>query len=183
MWNGNSSRARASRGLTYLGLLLTIAIVSAVLASAGVVWHTQAQREREQELLFVGGEIRKAIGRFYNNGGARQYPQTLDELLRDPRDPGVVRHLRKLYHDPIIGGSEWGLVRGPGDRIMGVYSPSDEQPIRQANFEPADAAFEGREKYSEWQFIYIPKTTRRPPAAVRGPGVGGASPLLPGSKP
>jgi type II secretory pathway pseudopilin PulG len=183
MRTGNLSVTRSCRGLTYLGLLLTIAIIGAVLASAGIVWHTQAQREREQELLFVGDQIRQAIGRYYKSGGARQFPQTLDELLRDPRDPGVVRHLRKLYHDPITSG-EWGLVRGPGDRILGVYSQSDERPIRQANFTPADAAFEGREKYSEWQFVYVPKTTRRPPATpVSGPKGVGASPLLPGTKP
>jgi len=177
MRTGSPTGVRACRGLTYLGLLLAIAIISGVLASAGVVWHTQAQREREQELLFIGHQFRLAIGRFYNNGGARQYPQTLDDLLRDPRDPGVLRHLRKLYPDPITGSNEWGLVRGAGDRIQGVYSTSDERPIRQANFEPADAAFEGREKYSEWQFVYVPKT-KRPPAAITG-----AAPRAPGPVP
>jgi type II secretory pathway pseudopilin PulG len=179
MWTGNrplgrTPALRANRGLTYLGLLLAIAITGAVLASAGVVWHTQVQRERERELLYIGGEIRAAIGRFYN-AGARQYPQTFDDLLRDPRQPSVVRHLRKAYHDPITGNSEWGIVRGPGDSIMGVYSTSDERPIKQAGFDPAEATFENSETYANWKFVFVPKAKRRAPVVRGAPNAGNSS--------
>jgi len=147
-------------GFTYLGLLITVAIIGATLAAAGEVWHTAQQRERERELLFVGDQIRLAIGRYYNAGAARQLPQSLDDLLRDPRQPGVVRYLRKLYYDPITGTTEWGLVKDAGDRILGVFSLSEARPIKQADFSVADREFEGKKKYSEWTFVYRPKAAR-----------------------
>ncbi len=151
--------AAPQRGFTYIGLLIAVAIIGAALATAGTVWHTAQQRERERELLFVGDQIRQAIGHYYNASGgpAKQFPQSLDDLLRDPRQPGVVRYLRKLYYDPITGTTDWGLVKDAGDRIMGVFSLSEKQPIKQANFSTADEEFEGKEKYSEWTFAYRPK--------------------------
>lgn len=152
-------------GFTYIGLLIAVAIIGAALAGAGVVWHTAQQRERERELLFVGDQIRQAIGRYYNASGgpAKQYPQSLDDLLRDPRQPGMVRYLRKHYYDPITGTTDWGLVKDPSDRIMGVFSLSEEQPIKQANFSMADRQFEGKEKYSQWMFEYRPLRARVKP--------------------
>ncbi len=143
-------------GFTYLAVLIALAIIGATLASTGMVWHTAVQREKERELLFVGNQIRQAIGRYYLAEPVKQYPQTLDDLLRDPRQPGVVRHLRKLYPDPITGTTEWGLLKGRDGRITGVYSLSLAQPIKQANFRGADQMFAEKEKYSDWQFVYRP---------------------------
>lgn len=151
------------RGFTYLGLLIAVAIIGATLAEAGTVWHTAQQRERERELLFAGDQIRLAIGRYYNDTGggtAKQFPQSLDDLLRDPRQPSVVRHLRKRYYDPVTGTADWGLVKDSSDRIMGVFSLSEERPIKQADFGALDREFEGKEKYSEWTFVYRPKLVR-----------------------
>jgi hypothetical protein len=54
--------------------------------------------------------------------------------------------------------AEWGLVRTPdGNAILGVYSLSEEKPLKRALFEPADAAFEGALRYSEWKFVYKPQ--------------------------
>jgi type II secretory pathway pseudopilin PulG len=150
---------RGARGFTYIMILLAMALIGATLASAGVIWHTVQQRERERELLYVGNQIRLAIGRYYaaGPGGARQFPQSLQDLLRDPRSPGVTRYLRKIYYDPITGTPEWGLIKTPGsNRIMGVYSLSEERPLKQANFDLFDREFEGKEKYSQWTFVYQP---------------------------
>lgn len=149
---------KRARGFTYLGLLFAVALISATLGAAGVVWHTAKQREKERDLLFIGHEFRQAIGHYYNaSGRVKQYPQSLEDLLRDPRTPGVQRYLRKLYNDPVTGKAEWGLVKGAGDRIIGVYSLSDEKPIKQNNFGIADKDFEGAEKYSQWRFVYRSK--------------------------
>ena len=149
-------------GFTYIGLLIVVAIIGIFLSAAGTVWHVAAQREKEQQLLFVGEQMRAAIGRFYNAkaGQINQYPQTLADLLRDPRAPGVERYLRELYVDPISGTADWGLVRDADDRIMGVYSLSDEHPIKLAGFSADDKGFEGKEKYSQWVFVYQPKRVR-----------------------
>jgi len=143
-----------AEGFTYLGILFAVFILSAGLALTGEVWHTSAAREREAELLHVGAQYRKAIERYYL-AGPRQYPRRLDDLLKDPRQAGTVRHLRKLYRDP-LGGEEWGFVRAPDGGIAGVHSLSAGRPLKRAGFAPRDRDFEGKEKYSDWRFVYVP---------------------------
>src|SRR5690606_33668362 len=80
---------RRERGFGYIGLLVLVALMGVALAAAGQVWHTAQQREKERELLFAGGQFRRAIAQFYANtpGKARRYPLHLEELLQDPRHP------------------------------------------------------------------------------------------------
>jgi type II secretory pathway pseudopilin PulG len=49
-------------GFTYVAVLILLAVLSAGLASVGTMWHTQAQREREEELLFIGEQFRTDSG-------------------------------------------------------------------------------------------------------------------------
>jgi type II secretory pathway pseudopilin PulG len=147
---------RRARGFTYLGALFVIAILAGGLALTGELWHTSAAREKEAELLFVGHEYRQAIGRYYLSGAQRQYPRTLQDLLRDPRHPGAVRYLRKLYPDPVTGGSEWGLVKAPDGGIQGVYSLSQERPLKVSGFKLRDRELEGAASYTDWKFVFAP---------------------------
>ena len=126
------------------------------LAMTGEAWRTTVQREKERELLFVGDQFRKAITQYYDGtpGGAKQFPNSLDDLLKDARYPTTRRHLRKVYRDPMTGKREWGLVRGPGESIMGVYSLSKQAPMKRANFPPDYASFERAESYAAWRFAY-----------------------------
>ena len=140
-------------GFTYISILFAIAIFGAGLAAAGVVWHTAAAREKERELLFIGGEFRRAF-QAYTSRGAGLYPRTLSDLIEDRRFPNIQRHLRRIYTDPMTGRTEWGLVRAPDGGIMGVHSLSQETPIKTANFDLADKDLEGKTKYSEWKFVY-----------------------------
>lgn len=182
-------RARASeRGFTYIALLIIIAILGTALAADGEVWYAAAKREREQELLFIGHQFRDAIVRYYNHTPVQsaRYPMTLEDLLKDPRYPATMRYLRKIYHDPITNSTEWGLVKGAQGEIMGVYSTSEEEPLKQSNFSYADRSFEGKTKYSEWVFMIaigrngvpISGTREMPSAALQqnnGVGQGGQS--------
>jgi type II secretory pathway pseudopilin PulG len=163
-------------GLTFLAVLLFVAILGASLAVTGQLWHTAQLREKERELLFVGGEYRKAIQLYYMNspGGVGQYPRELADLVKDPRQPAVRRYLRKLYRDPMTGQPQWGLVKNPDGSIAGVYSLSTEAPFKTANFRKGDAEFEGKEKYSDWKFVYRGTLVAAPvpqqkPAAGQGP--------------
>lgn len=155
--------ARAGRsgqgGFTYLGVLALVAAMSMTLATAGEVWHLSQQREKEQELLFVGHQFRHAIALYYEHATdpGRRYPMSLEELLRDPRYPSTQRYLRRIYADPVGGGTEWGLVKGPGGEIYGVHSLSEGEPVKKGNFSIADKDFEGKTKYAEWVFVHIPK--------------------------
>lgn len=153
---GNNRQAQ--RGFTYLVVLLAIALMGATLALAGTVWHTEVTREKEVELLFIGGEFRRAIKQYYQAGG--QYPGRLEDLLKDPRQPATVRYLRKIYPDPITGKKDWGLVRGPNNGIIAVHSLSQAMPLKTAGFASADKDFEGKTKYSEWQFVALPAPPR-----------------------
>ena len=137
--------------------MLLVAIMGGGLALAGQVWHTEIRRQQEKELLFVGNEFRQAIGQYYERSpGTKQYPQKLEDLVWDQRFPTVMRHLRRIYRDPLTGGEEWKLILDPGKRITGVASLSQLQPIKNSGFRDRDAGFEGTTQYSDWAFVYIP---------------------------
>jgi type II secretory pathway pseudopilin PulG len=155
---------KSVEGFTYLTVLFVVAIMGIGLALTGEVWQTAKLREREAELLHVGNEYRKAIERYYLSG-QRQYPRNLTDLIKDPRQPGTVRYLRKLYPDPITGGDQWGLVKANDGGVAGVYSLSEERPLKSAGFAVRDKEFEGKSKYSDWQFIYAPAAAPGAPAA------------------
>lgn len=146
-------------GFTYLAVLLLVALMGVVLAGAGTVWHTAAQREKERELLYIGKQFRQAIESYYESspGSLKKYPTSLSDLLKDSRFPDTRRHLRRIYRDPMTGGTEWGVVNAPEGGIMGVHSLSPEQPLKSANFREADKALTGQVMYSGWVFAYRPK--------------------------
>jgi type II secretory pathway pseudopilin PulG len=155
--------ARRARGIVLVALLLAMLLAAVLTMSAAETWATGVRREREVELLFAGAQYRTAIRRYYYaapNGQPRTLPTRLEDLLEDRRYPVPVRHLRRLYPDPITGSAEWGLALA-GGRIAGVYSNSDDKPLRQAGFEPTNASFEGRAAYKEWVFMFVPPTAGR----------------------
>jgi type II secretory pathway pseudopilin PulG len=155
---GTIMRMQRLHGFTYIGLLVAVVLIGIGLAAAGQVWNTTAKRERERELLFVGTQFRQAIGSYFEaSPGVKQYPRKLEELLQDQRFPVVKRHLRKIYLDPITGSRDWGLVT-VGDQIVGVYSRSEDKPLKIENFAPEDSAFAGTAAYSDWRFVYAPAT-------------------------
>lgn len=140
-------------GFTFLGLLFALAVASLALAGTGVLWHFESRREKEKELLFVGEAYRRAIADYYNMtpGGAKQYPQKLEDLLLDKRFPMPVRHLRQLYRDPMSIDGNWQLLIVQ-ERINGVASRSGEVPIKRAGFSPVQEGFEQARSYGEWRF-------------------------------
>lgn len=151
-----AAAGRHQAGFTYLGVLMLVAIMGALLATTGEVWSTLQRRDKEQELLFVGSQFRAAIRQYYERspGGAKRYPRKLESLLQDDRYPTVQRYLRKIYVDPITGKPEWGLIKAPDDGIAGVYSLSRLAPVKVDGFDAQDAGFKGATSYSEWQFGY-----------------------------
>ena len=166
---GPSSRIPGfSPGFTYIGLLILVALMSIFLAATGLVWHMETRREKERELLFAGGQIRRAIAAYYEySPGEKKFPATFDDLLLDRRYPATRRHLRRLYADPVAGDTNWGLVKGPAGEVFGVFSRSSETPIKQANFGSRDAGFEGKQRYSDWKFVYLPEEAASGTAAAR----------------
>ena len=146
-------------GFTYMGVLMLIAIAGIGMAGVGMVWHQNAQREHEKELLFIGEEYRRAIGSYYESSpsAAKQFPQSLDDLLLDKRFPNTKRHIRKLYADPIARNTQWGLIKQQA-QITGIYSVSKLAPIKKFGFADQYEIFSTAVEYNEWKFNYIPSS-------------------------
>lgn len=163
MRNGQAERniprflLRRASGFTYLGVLLLVAIMGFGLAAFGELHSHAAQRQKEEELLFIGAQFRDAIASYYNRSpGTKAYPKNLEDLIEDKRFPMPQHHLRRVYSDPMTGKSDWALVEAPGGGFMGVHSLSEETPVKSGDFSAKDAAFEDAENYTKWMFTYSP---------------------------
>ncbi len=158
---------RVSRGFTYIGLIFVLAIIGISLGAAGKYWQNVMARDREEELLFRGDQYRLAIERYYYAlPGRPQYPPSVEELLKDSRTPTGKRHLRRQYKDPMTG-EDFELLRDQlSKRIIGVYSKSEKTPLKQTNFPDQYINFEGKEKYSDWQFLTSIQTSTVVPQSV-----------------
>lgn len=151
-------RARAiESGLMLLALLVAIAVAGLLSYRAFEVWATLVERDKENELLYVGDQYAQAIQRYYfaTPAAARQLPDTLDVLLKDDRFPVPLRHLREPYGDPMQPGAEWGLVR-VGPKIAGVYSTSQRAPFKKAGFERRYEGFSTARSLQDWKFLFRP---------------------------
>jgi type II secretory pathway pseudopilin PulG len=85
-------------------LVLTILLVSS--AATVTMLSTQVRRQHEEEMIWRGGQYKRAIRSYYRKTG--HYPQTLDDLMK-----GVpsVHFLRKEYKDPMNrNDGEWRLI-------------------------------------------------------------------------
>ncbi len=160
-WNAPIHKChRESHGFAYLGILFIIAIMGVLAAGASAMWSIDQKRQKEKELQFIGNQYRQAIASYYEHspGAVKQYPQTWEDLLGDNRFIVPMRHLRKIYRDPITLAKDWGLVRVPDGGIAGVYSASIEEPMKKGNFDEANAEFTGKAAYRDWRFVYTPPT-------------------------
>jgi type II secretory pathway pseudopilin PulG len=152
------SAGRRQQGFTLAGALIVLAVAGAGMAAYGEIASHAAQREKEQELLFIGNQFRQAIGSYYERtpGAVKQFPPNLEALLQDKRYPMPQRHLRRVYSDPMTGKADWGTVPAPGGGIMGVYSLSETPPVKSGGFARRDQTFGDAQRYSDWQFTYVP---------------------------
>lgn len=151
-------RIGSEKGFTYIAALVMVVIMGIMLGAVGQSWSMLMKREREEELFFRAGQIRDAITR-WNKPRAGQHVATplrdLKDLLKDPRSMAKVRFLRRLYLDPITG-KDWKVIQDPVKGIIGVASTSDAEPLRKGGFPEEYKEFEGKTKYSEWEFVFKP---------------------------
>lgn len=166
---GILSQMNSQSGAVLLMVLVSVSLIGLMAGIAGSSWQTYMQKSREADLLWKGNQIREAIGRYYEFvGTARQssgtakspqkktFPQQLEDLLDDPRTLETVRHLRRLYPDPMTN-EEWEIVRSAKDGgIMGVKSTSTLKPFKQYGFSDEDKTFAAQSEYRGWSFVYTP---------------------------
>lgn len=155
------------RGYAMAGLLVAIAIMSLMLSVAMPTYRTMMQREKEEELIWRGQQYDRAIQLFRRKTGAPG-PPSVDALIEG-------RFLRKKYKDPITD-DDFELVplsalpagdgvpqqqRAYGQLIGGVRSKSKDRSLRVLN---------GRNRYNQWQFTYVPWKPGGQPTVPGGPG-------------
>ncbi|MFC0399000.1 hypothetical protein [Paraburkholderia rhizosphaerae] len=147
-------------------MVAIIGVAAAASAELGAIYQ---RRQAEKELLFVGAEFQRALQSFAaaTPTGQPTQPRTLEDLLRDPRYPNVVRHLRKVYADPMTGKADWVIVKSPdGQTIVGLHSASTGRPIQITHFPSVFQGFDRRKSYTDWVFFArVPALTQgqRPP--------------------
>jgi len=160
-------------GFTYVALLAAIVIIGISMGAAGKYWSFVTQREKEEELLFRGEQYRLAIERYYNAlPGRNAYPPSVEELLKDSRTPTGKRHLRQAFKDPVTG-QDFEIIKDPamGNRISGVFSASDKEPLRKTGFPEQYQDFENKKTYNDWKFVYsVTTATGQAVATPRMPG-------------
>jgi type II secretory pathway pseudopilin PulG len=155
-------------------LLLSAALLAAIAIYAWQESAEKAQWEKQHRLLFIGNQLRQAIGRYYEHspGPIKQYPRSLSDLLDDPRTPTHERYLSEIYVDPMTGERSWGLVRDEQQAIVGAHSLSNDAPMEDAGLAAENPSFAGKKTYSEWIFTYTPApqaSSSPPPLASMAP--------------
>ncbi len=191
-------------GFSLAALMASITILLIVMSAAVPTWRYVMQDDREEELIFRGGEIADSIKRFQKKNG-NTLPTSLEMLVKG-------KFLRRAYKDPMTQNGRWRFIRqgqgldprgggpkpspsptpspeegklgsglgaasggGPGvGAIIGVASTSTEKSLR---------VFNGKTRYNDWIFAAgQPRVVGKPLGVVRVPGAGvspGASPLTP----
>jgi hypothetical protein len=147
---GRSSGPTATKGFTYVVLLIGLAVTS--LAGLHSVQSVEAlvQRQTREHMRWVGEQYRLAIGRYVEAtpGNAKRYPTQLRELLLDPRYLTVRRHARVLYANPYVRAplepaQGWTLVRAPDGGIQGVQATDHEGTEHRFVYIPTSVAPRG----------------------------------------
>jgi len=114
---GRARRARRNddeAGYTLVALLATVTIMMIAMAAAVPSWQYVMKNDREEELIFRGGEIADAIQRFQQRNG-NALPPDLEVLVKG-------KFLRRAYKDPMTSDGEWRFIR-QGDTIGPVRAP------------------------------------------------------------
>jgi len=150
-----TGKPRRVAGFTYVGLVVTVAIIGLVAACSVRLGALLQRRAAEQELLDMGAQFADALQSYADAtpAGQNTQPNTLEDLVRDPRFPQPRRHLRRVFVDPLTGRAEWGLLQldtVPG--IVGVYSLAPGHTIKRAHFPAEFEDFNGKLSYRDWEF-------------------------------
>lgn len=189
--------SRGQAGFSLVGLVASITIMLIFMAALTPGWKYILGNDREEELLFRGISIARAIEHFQKKNG-NALPPSLEALVQG-------KHLRKLYKDPMTKDGKWRFVR-QGETTVGTtpipgVSPSPgASPSPSPSPSPGPTAslagqsvgvvagvattntgksyriFNGRSRYNEWLFIAgQPRVIGRPTAI--GPAQPNANPF------
>ena len=195
-------RARQA-GYSLVALIVAVTVMMVMMAAAVPSWRYLMKNDREEELIFRGGEIADAIGR-YQKKNANALPPSLEVLVKG-------KFLRHAYKDPMTKDGKWRFLRQgetigatqvpgqvPGPAGVGsTTTTTTTLPARPGGLSTTGGTtggavgailgvaststdkslrvFNGRTKYSEWLFV---------PGQPRIVGLqGGPTTINPGGRP
>jgi len=96
-------------------LLVAMAVMAVLMSAALPVWRHDAQREKEEELVWRGQQYMRAIRLFHSR--TQTFPSSIDMLVQG-------RYLRKKFKDPVTGEDfvpvpAAGAIPGQGGQTAG----------------------------------------------------------------
>jgi type II secretory pathway pseudopilin PulG len=176
-----SDRRRQEAGYALVAAMATITLMLIAMGTAAPTWKYVMQNEREEELLFRGMQMARAL-QCYQQKNGNALPTSLEQLVKS-------KCARKsALKDPMVKDGEWRLVRQgealPGTPAIGLGgqqrgrgaspsptpSPSPTATPRPGGLgggttigaiagvasrstEKGLRVFNGRERYNEWVFV------------------------------
>ena len=201
--------SRGEAGYSLVALVATVTIMLLVMSASVPAWRYVVKSEKEEELIFRGGQIADAIERYQKKNGSAP-PASIDALVKG-------RFLRRAYKDPMTKDGKWRFVRqgeGMGTAPAGTVSPSpgvatpSPSPtptpsgspglpgasgtlggafigVASTSTEGALRVFNGKTHYNEWIFAAgQPRVVGKTNVAIQGPivapGAATPPPALPG---
>ena len=151
--------AERSRGITYLELVATTAIVMVLASAILPMGRVAVRRQREIELRRELRVMREAINRYklaVDQGqiggtdvklGSEGYPPELETLVKGVNRVGALdrklKFLRRIPVDPMTSTAEWGLrcyqddpdsTSWCGENVWDVYSKSTAKGLDGTNY-------------------------------------------------
>src|SRR5574340_483238 len=102
-----------ARGYALLILMMMVTLLLIGMTAARPSIYTQAQREKEAELLFRGAQYQRAIAAFHQQ--FNRYPASVDELLKKTNGR---RFLRKAFKDPMVRSGKWRFIHADATGIL-----------------------------------------------------------------
>jgi len=134
---------RGERGLTFVELIVTAAILAILAMCALPVARFEMKRQNERQLRYDLWLMRDAIDKYKDAADrnafqvkvdSQGYPPDLETLVKGVEvQTKKVRFLRKIPIDPMTGKAEWGMRSMKddpdsdsysGDSVFDVYSKS-----------------------------------------------------------
>lgn len=206
---GNTGHRLPDEGYAMVALLVSMSVMAIMMTVAMPVWKQSTTREKEAELVFRGQQYVRALELFQRKSGPGTVPANLDVLIDQkflrkkykdpitgedfdlvspntpaagqpaaPQGRGGPPASRGAPGQPSAQGtgrsSQPGGTIGVQAGIVGVVSKSKATSIRLYN---------GRSRYNEWQFVYVPRQQTPGAGGVGGPAGqrgGPGQPQIPG---
>src|SRR6185295_4851792 len=116
---GGGRSPRGEGGYSLVALVASVTIMLILMTAAVPSWKYVMKNDREEELLYRGGEIADAIVRFQKKN-ANAYPTSLDQLVKG-------KFLRRLYKEPMSKDGKWRLIH-QGQAVAPTTTPGGPSP-------------------------------------------------------